>query len=110
MSTTQTSQGYQQPILPVADLEAFSAVRDAIDACFSAPKLAGFLKSLQRARIRVRDFEVVLGKGLLGSDVQRSYTRLGNGDQGQIREFYLAALEHVAPELRQKFFKLYAYY
>ena len=33
-----------------------------------------------------------------------------NGDQGQIREFYLASLERVAPELRTEFFKLYAYY
>jgi len=36
--------------------------------------------------------------------------KLGNADQGQIREFYLASLERVTPELRQKFFKLYAYY
>jgi hypothetical protein len=35
---------------------------------------------------------------------------LGNADQGQIREFYLASLEKVAPEVRQRFFKLYAYY
>ena len=38
------------------------------------------------------------------------YQQLGNADQGQIREFYLASLERVPPELRQKFFKLYAYY
>ena len=38
------------------------------------------------------------------------YKLLGNADQGQIREFYLASLERVAPDTREKFFKLYAYY
>jgi hypothetical protein len=47
---------------------------------------------------------------LLGQATIAEYGRLGNSDQGQIREFYLASLERVAPELRQKFFKLYAYY
>jgi hypothetical protein len=65
---------------------------------------------LERAKLRIRDFEIVLGKGMLGSKIRDEYSRLGNGDQGQIRELYLAALEHVAPELREKFFKLYAYY
>ena len=48
--------------------------------------------------------------GILGALTAAEYNRLGNGDQGQIREFYLASLEKVAPELRTKFFKLYAYY
>jgi hypothetical protein len=47
---------------------------------------------------------------MLGAAAAAQYNRLGNGDQGQIREFYLASLEEVAPELRTKFFKLYAYY
>jgi hypothetical protein len=35
---------------------------------------------------------------------------LSNGDQGQIREFYLASLEKVDASLRDKHFKVYAYY
>jgi hypothetical protein len=104
------NQGYQQAAIPVADPQAFGTVRTAIESSFAAGKVADFLKSLERARLRIRDFEVVLGKGMLGPQAEGEYTRLGNGDQGQIRELYLAALEHVAPELRQKFFKLYAYY
>ena len=69
-----------------------------------------FFKSLSRAGLRVRDFENVLNQGLLGGDTIAEYNRLGNADQGQIREFYLASLEQVAPEIREKFFKLYAYY
>ena len=82
----------------------------AIEASFSSGSVAEFLKSLERSRLRIRDFEDVLGKGNLGAATAAEYSRLGNADQGQIRELYLASLEQVAPELREKFFKLYAYY
>jgi hypothetical protein len=65
---------------------------------------------LQSEGLRIRDFELVLRKGILGAPTAAEYGRLGNGDQGLIREFYLATLETVAPELRTKFFRLYAYY
>ncbi len=68
------------------------------------------MKSLTGSTIRIRDFESVLGRGLLGDGTRAKYEGLGDADQGQIREFYLASLEHVAPEVREKFFKLYAYY
>ena len=60
--------------------------------------------------LRIRNFEDVLSAGLLGETTRSKYASLGNADQGQIREFYLASLERVEPELRDKFFKLYAYY
>ena len=101
---------YQQPVLPISDPQTFNAVRGAIEASFSSGHVAEFLKSLERSKLRIRDFEEVLGKGILGSDTAAEYHRLGDGDQGQIRELYLARLEQVAPELREKFFKLYAYY
>ena len=101
---------YQQAVIPVADPETFGAVRNAIASAFSAARLPDFYKSLDRAAVRVRDFEGVLGKGLLGSSTAAEYGRLSSGDQGMIREFYLASLEHVSPEIRNRFFKLYAYY
>ncbi len=101
---------YEQAVLQVMDPEPFGAVKAAIDASFSSGKVADFLKSLDRSRARIRDFQTVLSKGLLGQAAAAEYGRLGNSDQGQIRELYLASLERVAPELRQKFFKLYAYY
>ena len=101
---------HEQPVIPVADPEAFGAVRSAIESAFSAAKIEEFLKSLQRAGLRIRGFELVLHKGLLGVSAAGDYNRLGNSDQGQIREFYLASLEKVAPTLRAKFSKLYAYY
>ena len=85
-------------------------MQSAIETAFSTAKVQDFLKSIERAGLRIRDFELVLRKGILGAPAASEYNHLGNGDQGQIREFYLASLEKVAPELRTKFFKLYAYY
>jgi hypothetical protein len=101
---------HEQATIPVADPEAFGAVRSAIQTAFSSSRVKDFLKSLERAGLRIRDFEFVLRKGLLGAPTAAEYDRLGNGDQGMIREFYLASLEKVTPELRTQFFKLYAYY
>ncbi len=101
---------YQQAVLSIADPETFGAVKAAIEASFSAGRVEGFLKSVERAKLRVRQFEEVLQKGLLGATVAGEYARLNPSDQGQIREFYLASLEKVSPALRQRFFKLYAYY
>ena len=100
----------EQGVIPVTDPENYGAVRAAIEAAFSASRVKDFLKSMAQAGLRIRDFELVLRKGILGAPTASEYNRLGNGDQGLIREFYLASLEKVAPELRTKFFKLYAYY
>ena len=101
---------YQKAEIPVADPQTFAAVHQAIETSFAAATVKDFLKSIERAGLRIRDFEAVLRKGILGAPTEGEYGRLGNGDQGQIREFYLASLEQVAPEMRDKFFKLYAYY
>ena len=100
----------EQGAIPVTDPENYDAVHAAIEAAFSAARVRDFLGSMLRARLRIRDFEQVLRTGILGAKTEAEYGRLGNGDQGLIREFYLASLEKVAPELRTKFFKLYAYY
>ena len=101
---------FEKGIIAVQDEPAFSAVESAIESAFSPASAQGFLKSVERARLRVREFEAVLRAGLLGSGAAEAYATLGNSDQGQIRELYLASLEKVDPELRARFFKLYAYY
>ena len=100
---------HEQAKIPVGDPQAFDAVRSAIEAAFSSAKVKSFLKGIQSAGLRIRDFEQVLRRGLLGV-LESEYTRLSNGDQGMIREFYLASLEKVAPELRGEYAKIYAYY
>ena len=101
---------HEQAVIPVSDPQAFGAVRSAIETAFSATRVGDFLKSVGRSGLRIRDYELVLRKGLLGPGAAAQYDTLGNGDQGQIREFYLATLEKVPADLRVKFLKLYAYY
>jgi hypothetical protein len=101
---------YQQPVLPISDPQTFNTVKSAIESSFASGHIAEFLRSLERSKLRIRNFEDVINKGNLGPGTAAEYYRLGNADQGQIRELYLASLEQVAPELREKFFKLYAYY
>ena len=101
---------HERAEIPVADPQAFGAVRQAIESSFAAARVKDFLKAIERAGLRIRDFEAVLRKGILGGPTAAEYGRLGDGDQGMIREFYLATLEKVAPDVRAKFFKLYAYY
>ena len=61
---------YQQPILQVSDPQTFNVVKGAIEASFSAGRIAEFLKSLERSKLRIRDFEDVLGKELRGKRPQ----------------------------------------
>jgi hypothetical protein len=104
------STTYEKPVMTVIDPPVYNAVKSAIESSMASSPASDFFKSVSRAGLRVREFEKVLNRGLLGKSTASEYSRLQNCDQGQIREFYLASLERVAPELREKFFKLYAYY
>ena len=111
METVDRSRAlYERPVLGVEDEATFREVRTAVDRSFSSPEVKAFLKALDRAGLRIRDFAAVLGAGKLGASIPGQYAQLSPSDQGQIREFYLASLEAVALPLRDKFFKLYAYY
>jgi hypothetical protein len=101
---------FEQAAIPVQDEKTFAEVRQAIDQALAPTGAAAFLKRIGGARLRVRQFESVLADGLLGAQAQKSYAALGDADRGQIREHYLRSVERVTPEVRQKFFKLYASY
>ena len=101
---------FEKPVLGVEDGPSFDVVRSAVQAALAQSTAAKFLKQVDGQRMRVRDFEAVLAKGLLGQEAIAAYGRLGNLDRGQIRELYLASVEHVDPELRAKYLKVYAYY
>ena len=96
--------------MAVGDQPTFAEVRRSVESSFAAANVARFLKSVQTAGLRIRDFEAVLMAGKLGDQTSALYAKLTGGDQGQIREFYLASLEQIDMALRNKFFKLYAYY
>jgi len=101
---------YEQATIPVEDGSTHGQVKSAIDFAFAPGHVANFLRSLQSAKLRIREFEKVIAAGILGPDTAAAYAKLGNADQGMIREHYLSSLEKVDPELRRKFLKVYAYY
>jgi hypothetical protein len=106
----RTTALYERVPMAIGDQSTFAAVRHAVESSFAATNVASFLKSVQRNALRIRDFEAILQSGKLGAQTAILYAKLTNGDQGQIREFYLASLEQIDLALRNKFFKLYAYY
>ena len=101
---------FEQATIPVQDPAAFAVVMAAIDAAFAPASVAGYLKSVERAQLRAREFEKVLYAGLLGADAKRSYNGLVDSDKGQIRERYLQLVEQVPLELRSKYRKVYTSY
>ena len=101
---------YEQALIAVGNPEAFGTVRQAVESSFSSSGVTGFLSSLLAGRLRIREFEQVLRAGKLGPAAAAEYDKLGDGDQGMIREMYLSMLEQVDPELRRRFLKVYAYY
>jgi hypothetical protein len=106
----RTAALYERPTMDVINATTFSAVKAAIASKYAPAAVEAFLKSIERAKLRIRDFEDVIKAGKLGTDTAAQYATLEGGDQGQIREFYLASLEQVESNLRDKYFKLYAYY
>jgi len=101
---------FEQAPLTIENPAVFEPVRAAVAASFAPPSVEKFLKQVKSAKLRVRDFETIRERGLLGDAVKSGYIQLGNSDQGQVRELYLGSVERVALELRNKYLKLYAYY
>ncbi|HEV2464355.1 MAG TPA: hypothetical protein VGT04_11170 [Acidobacteriaceae bacterium] len=101
---------FEQAVLAIQDEKIFAEVRAALEAAFAPQKVADFLHSVQKHKLRARQFEGVLAAGLLGAEAPAKYALLGNSDRGQVREQYLRMVEKVDPAIRAKFLKVYAYY
>jgi hypothetical protein len=101
---------FEQATIQVQNASTFAEVKHAIDDAFTPAQVPAFLRNVAGTKLRVRQFEAVLAHGYLGAQAQKSYAALGDADRGQIREHYLRQVERVAPEIRQKFFRLYASY
>ncbi|GGH04078.1 hypothetical protein [Silvibacterium dinghuense] len=101
---------YEQAVLPIQDEKTFAEVHGALESAFSAAKVEGFLRGIQRAHLRARQFEAILAGGLLGSGTAAKYAALGDSDRGHIREQYLKSIEQVAPAVRAKFMRVYTAY
>ena len=101
---------FEQAGIAVRDEKDYGQLHALVDAVFDAREVNAFLDRVSRARLRVRDFEGVLKRGLLGKQAIALYAALPVSDQGLTRERYLRLVEQVPVELRQRHFKAYAYY
>ena len=101
---------FEQATIAVQDEKRYAALHSQIDAKFAASDVEPFLDQVTRSKLRVRDFESVLNKGLLGKEAIGLYKALPVSDKGLTRERYLRLVEKVPVELRQRYLKAYAYY
>lgn len=101
---------FEQAAIAVQDEQGFARFHALVDAAYDPRDVEVFLNRVTKAKLRIRDFESVLERGLLGKDALTLYRALPVSDQGLTRERYLQLLEAVPLELRQRYFRLYAYY
>jgi hypothetical protein len=107
---------FEQATIKVERQEEFAELKAAINRAFDPESVQKYLKQVASAGIRIRDFDLVLAKGILekvaGSEqsAKSLYVALTLTDQAQMKEFYLSKIEEVGPELRTKFQKIYQYY
>jgi hypothetical protein len=120
MAEPESRVPFLQAGIGVEKLEEFEQLRSALGRIFNAGAVESFLRLLQRKGVPIRDFDRVLHEQLLeqadqalaksGKSARHWYDAISVGDQAQIREFYLTALEAVDLPLREKYRKLYRYY
>ena len=101
---------FEQAVIAVRDQKSYAELHRLIDAAFEARDVEVFLNRVARGRLRIRDFESVLQRGLFGREAVALYQGLPTSDQGLTRERYLRLVEAVPQELRERYFRAYAYY
>jgi hypothetical protein len=101
---------FEQAAILVRDEQGYSQVHALIDKAFDAGDVEVFLNRVKKARLRIRDFDGILARGLLGKQAVGAYRALPVSDQALTRERYLRLVEAVPQELRQRYFRVYAYY
>jgi hypothetical protein len=101
---------FEQATFAVQNEQGFQQLASRIEAACAANRADLFLASIAGKKLRVRQFEEIVDKGLLGKDAPELYKALPVSDQSLIREKYLARIEKIPNDLRQRFLKLYAYY
>ena len=111
---------FEQAAIEVQKKEEFEQLKAVVVRAFAPDQAKNLLKRVERARIRIRDFDLVLARGVFervdgvltdsGQSAKGLYDALAVTDQAQMKEFYLSKLEEVSPELRLKFQKVYQYY
>ncbi|HMD76686.1 MAG TPA: hypothetical protein VKG86_04850 [Terracidiphilus sp.] len=101
---------FEQAAIAVQDERGYAQLHALIDAAFDARDVEVFLHRVTKAKLWIRDYESVLKRRLLGKEAAGLYGALPVSDQGLTRERYLRLVEEVPLELRQRYFRAYAYY
>ena len=110
--------GFEQALIKVEKEKEFEELKGAINRALTPENAGKYLKRVASAGLRIRNFDLVLVKGVLeqvdgvlaGQSAKSLYSELSLSDQAQMKEFYLSKIEEVDSELRTKFHKLYQYY
>ncbi|MGA2570469.1 MAG: hypothetical protein ABSF23_08125 [Terracidiphilus sp.] len=101
---------FEQAAIAVQDEQGYGRLHALIDTAFDARDIEVFLSRVSRSKLRIRDYEGIVERGLLGKEATRLYKSLPVSDQALTRERYLQLVEAVPLELRQRYFRAYAYY
>jgi hypothetical protein len=101
---------FEQAAIAVKDEQKYAQLHALIDSAFDKRDVEVLLDRALRSKLRIRDFEGILSRGLLGKEAVALYAGLPVSDQALTRERYLRLVEAVAVEVRQKYFRAYAYY
>jgi hypothetical protein len=101
---------FEQAAIAVQDQSVYAQLHGLIDAAFDVRDVEVFLNRIARKKLRIRDYEGILDRGLLGREAVALYRALPVSDQALTRERYLSLVESVAAELRQRYFRIYVSY
>ncbi len=101
---------FEQAAIAVRDEQGYTKLHALIDGVFDARDVEVFLNRVRKSKLRIRDYEGILERGLLGKDAIGLYKALPVSDQALTRERYLRLVEAVPLELRQRYYRQYAYY
>ena len=81
----RTTALYERPAMGVVDVETFGAVKQAVASAFAVGNVEKFLKSVERAGLRIREFEAVAGAGLLGAGAAAQAETIASARPGGLR-------------------------
>jgi hypothetical protein len=101
---------FEQAAIAVQDEQGYRNFHALLDETFDLRQVEVFLNRVVRSGLSIRNFEAILGRGYLGRNAAALYSALPVSDQALTRERYLRLVEAVPAELRQRYFKAYAYY
>jgi hypothetical protein len=112
--------GYEQPKLEIQSKPVYEVLYSALERVLAPATVERFLRKLENRGLKARSFEPMLAAKVLeqlderlagsGKAASQWYAELPAPDQGQLREFYLTAIEAVDQGLREKYAKIYRYY